>query len=206
MSTRATKQPRQPRGVPTGGQWRVTARPAGPSLVLQDDDAWEGWDQRSALVARRIGSYHPDCARRWAQDSLASARNMRERSVSLAKRARDEYDLSAAAELREQALVALAAAEKHSGLGREMIVQVHTGASKETMTSLAGGDAGWCIADDIVAFEQTEPGCWQLSGPEWYMRGHVLGVLRNRDVPYQRVAPEDGRAMTIKDLPQGLGG
>ncbi|GEM_PF-4415535 len=27
-----TTQPRQPRGVPTGGQWRATARPEGPSL------------------------------------------------------------------------------------------------------------------------------------------------------------------------------
>jgi len=37
MSTRATNQPRQPRGVPTGGQWRATARPAGPALSLRED-------------------------------------------------------------------------------------------------------------------------------------------------------------------------
>jgi len=32
----STNQPRQPRGVPTGGQWRATARPEGPSLVAPD--------------------------------------------------------------------------------------------------------------------------------------------------------------------------
>ena len=32
MSTSAGSQPRQPRGVPTGGQWRVTPRPEGPVL------------------------------------------------------------------------------------------------------------------------------------------------------------------------------
>ncbi len=50
MSTNAHNQPRQPKGVPTGGQWRATARPEG-FLVAQDqvgtgpqeaaDDWWD---------------------------------------------------------------------------------------------------------------------------------------------------------------------
>ncbi len=36
MSNHAATQPRQPRGVPTGGQWRATARPEGPSLMASD--------------------------------------------------------------------------------------------------------------------------------------------------------------------------
>jgi len=37
MSPRATNQPRQPRGVPVGGQWKATARPVGPALSLPQD-------------------------------------------------------------------------------------------------------------------------------------------------------------------------
>jgi len=54
--------------------------------------------------------------------------------------------------MRERALAALAAAEKHAGLGRTMVVEAETSASWEKMTSLAGGNEGWCIASDLVAF------------------------------------------------------
>jgi hypothetical protein len=39
MSTPARSQPRQPRGMPTGGQWRASARPEG--TVALDQNAYE---------------------------------------------------------------------------------------------------------------------------------------------------------------------
>jgi len=61
MSTN-TNQPRQPKGVPVGGQWRATARPEGSVALAEAGDEWEDWDRREAAVAVRIACYHPDCA------------------------------------------------------------------------------------------------------------------------------------------------
>jgi hypothetical protein len=61
MSTSAANQPRQPKGVPTGGQWRATARPEGP-LVAQDQvrtapqeaaDDW--WAEEDTLQTAPLG-------------------------------------------------------------------------------------------------------------------------------------------------------
>lgn len=189
MSTH--NQPRQPKGVPAGGQWRATSRPEG-SLSLAEPrpvpDPWEDWDRREAEVAQRIDAYHPDCNRRWARDSLADARRAREAALATERRGGASLlDELSAQESREHALATLAATEKHAGLGRSMTVEVAANASQETMTSLAGGDKGWCIAEDLVSFEETGPGLWRLSGPEWYMRGHVRSVLSRRGVAMRAV-------------------
>ena len=189
MSTNAHNQPRQPKGVPTGGQWRATARPEG-KVALAPADEWEDWDRREAAVAERIASYHPDCARRWASDSLRDARQAHERAVSLSRRtSTGGYLLDPASRkaMRERALATLAAAEKHAGLGRTMAVEVETDASVEKMTSLAGGNEGWCIAGDLVDFKPVGNGRWRLTGPEWYLRDHVRNVLERRHVGYQVV-------------------
>ena len=65
MSNSAANQPRQPRGVPTGGQWKVTPRPDGP-LVAQGqepvDDWWAKDDTYQAaplgLGGERWSSFH----------------------------------------------------------------------------------------------------------------------------------------------------
>ena len=197
MSTNTT-QPRQPRGVPTGGQWRAMARPEGKVALAEPTDEWEGWDQRGAAVAERIASYHPDCQRRWATDSLRDARQAHERAVSLTRRTSTGASLLGLASeraMRERALAMLAAAEKHAGLGRTMVVELQTDASVEKMTSLAGGSEGWCIAADLVKFEPAGNGRWRATGPEWYVRYHVRGVLERRHVGYEVVEiqpPRDG--------------
>lgn len=193
---RNSNQPREPKGIRTGGRWQPRTRPEGSvTLVVNDkqrvDDEWEGWDEREAAVAERIASYHPDCARRWASDSLRDARWEHERATKFAT-AQDLLGEVTARELREQALARLAAAEHHAGLGRTMTLRVATSASKEQMTSLAGGNAGWCIAPDLVSFEQVGEDEWRLSGPEWYVRGHVRQALERRDVNYEHGHP-DGR-------------
>ena len=184
-----TNQPRQPRGVPTGGQWKATNRPEGHvALADPTDDAWEDWDRREAAVVERIASYHPDCSRRWASDSLRDARQARERAVSLSRRTSTGASLLGLASeraMREGALAKLAAAEKHAGLGRTMVVEVETDAPVERMTSLAGGSEGWCIAGDLVKFEPAGDGRWRLTGPEWYVRDHVRNVLERRHVGYE---------------------
>lgn len=50
MSTKATNQPRQPRGVPTGGQWRATRRPLGNKVAEMDEP-----DSLGAWVGRATG-------------------------------------------------------------------------------------------------------------------------------------------------------
>ena len=193
-------QPRQPKGVPTGGQWRATTRPEGKvALAEPADDVWEDWDRREAAVAERIASYHPDCSRRWASDSLRDARQAHERAVSLTRRTSTGASLLGLASeraMREGALAKLAAAEKHAGLGRTMVVEFQTDASVEKMTSLAGGSEGWCIAADLVEFEPVGDGHWRATGPEWYMRDHVRNVLERRHVGYEvaEIQPPQGGA------------
>ena len=192
MSTKAPDQPRQPRGVPVGGQWRATPRPEGRASLAEPADEWEDWEAREAAVAERIRSYHPDCARRWASDSLLEARQAHERAVSLSRRTSGGMgghllDLVSVKGMRERALATLAAAEKHAGLGRTMVVEAETDASVEKMTSLAGGDEGWCIAGDLVAFEPAGHGRWRLTGPEWYVRDQVRNAFERRHVGHQVV-------------------
>lgn len=186
----STSQPRQPRGVPAGGQWSATRRPEGSASLVADDtaragDEWENWDEREAAVAERIANYHPDCARRWASDSLRDARWEHEQARRYVPT--DLVGEARAKELREQALARLAAAEHHAGLGRTMTLAVTTAATKEQMTSLAGGNEGWCIDSDLVAFERVGAGEWCLSGPEWYVRGHVRQALVRRDVSHAQL-------------------
>ncbi|GEM_PF-4970208 len=187
----STNQPRQPRGVPTGGQWRATARPEGAvALTDTEDDEWEDWDRREAAVAERIASYHPDCARRWASDSLQDAHQARGQAVSLSRRTSmgtSLLNLASQRSMREAALAKLAAAEKHAGLGRTMVVEFRTDASVERMTSLAGGSDGWCIAADLVEFEPAGKGRWRATGPEWYVRDRLRGALEHRHIDYKVV-------------------
>ncbi len=64
-------QPRQPRGVPTGGQWRATARPEGPGVEGTDmeaappansrRDSWplvhsDTWPGEKAVACPKCGS------------------------------------------------------------------------------------------------------------------------------------------------------
>ena len=190
----STNQPRRPTGTPTGGQWAPSAHdeadielaPPGPTRAGE----WEDWDRRYAAVVERIANYHPNCARRWAKDSLYDASRARQDAERLSVAAKDLQGEVAAWDARERALAHLAVAEKHAGLGRTMTLIVSTTAGKETMTSLAGGDKGWCIADDIVSFERAAPAAWRLSGPEWYLRSHVRQALMRRDVGYWVARPE----------------
>ena len=59
MSTN-TNQPRQPRGVPTGGQWRATARPEG-RVALADT---------VAVAARRRATWEKLDAEQYYTDQL----------------------------------------------------------------------------------------------------------------------------------------
>ena len=48
MSTKAKNQPRQPKGVPTGGQWRATNRPEGRAVLCEPvDDPWRAARERT---------------------------------------------------------------------------------------------------------------------------------------------------------------
>ncbi|MGC8628444.1 MAG: hypothetical protein ACP5VR_13015 [Acidimicrobiales bacterium] len=74
MSTK-TNQPRQPKGTPTGGQWRATARPEGPALADDAPGAGHDW-WPMADSTTRPGEKALVCPKCGSQDVVISGSNL----------------------------------------------------------------------------------------------------------------------------------
>jgi hypothetical protein len=81
MSTSRKSQPRQPRGVPTGGQWRAANRPEGKASLTVDHNRrprwllplpasthlWRGWGEECTGRPRRLTEDERERTRAWRQ-------------------------------------------------------------------------------------------------------------------------------------------
>ena len=86
MSTNTwTGQPRQPRGVPVGGQWREVRRPEGPGLPAEpvphppltcegDRFVWRGTPTERHLPKAAGLRWDPDKQCWWTTDAMAAAK------------------------------------------------------------------------------------------------------------------------------------